>query len=695
MRAATASPRRPEGRASRGPRIGRVAAAALSLVAVALPASAQAATLQATPTSFSSVFSAAQGGDTLLLASGSYGSFNGGAKSSMVTIAPELGASVTMAGGNFGSSVRNVTIRGVTFTGPVEIAPGQGGLNLVFDNDTWANVGHAAHEGRVSISCSSGCGSNAGVQIKNSTFGPGGCSDGIQVSASGVEVGPNNEFKGITQTCSASEAHVDSIQIYGGDNVNIHDNYIHDGEQGIMSPDGLSTGYRITNNVIHTATGYPCMHVGDSRDGTITHNVCRNGAIRVYGGNQGVNSQNMTVRDNVASGYDTGSCSGCTIDHNLNMSQVTFIGGTGRCAWASASPLGTGSDGTNIGLSSCGSTTPAPAPAPPPPPAPVPPPAPAPAPTASFSYAPTSPVTGQAVTFDATVSTCSATPCTYTWEDDGTDGSGGTQWPLGTGTSKSFTFSEAGTKLVRLTVQDAQGQAATTMKSITVSSPTTAPPPPPAPTPTPAPAPSGLVASYGFDEARGTTIADKSGKGNTGTVVGPLWTASGKQGSALTYDGSNDYVTIPDAASLDLTTGMTVEAWVRPTAGGRAWRQAVLKETSGGLAYGLYAFDDAGLPDGYLSTGSEFGVPGPSALPLNAWSHIATTYDGTALRLYVNGKLAGQRSLTGSMTTSSRPLKIGGNAVWGEFFKGQIDSVKVYDRALSGTELETDMNAAA
>jgi hypothetical protein len=154
-------------------------------------------------------------------------------------------------------------------------------------------------------------------------------------------------------------------------------------------------------------------------------------------------------------------------------------------------------------------------------------------------------------------------------------------------------------------------------------------------------------------------------------------------------------VTIPDAASLDLTTGMTVEAWVRPTAGGRAWRQAVLKETSGGLAYGLYAFDDAGLPDGYLSTGSEFGVPGPSALPLNAWSHIATTYDGTALRLYVNGKLAGQRSLTGSMTTSSRPLKIGGNAVWGEFFKGQIDSVKVYDRALSGTELETDMNAAA
>src|SRR5215218_4502509 len=221
MNLVSASASRPARRAPRMRRIGRMALVTISL-AVAIPATAQAATLQATPANFPSVFSSAQGGDMIMLASGSYGSFNGGTKSSMVTITPALGASVTMAGGNFGSSVRNITIRGITFTGPVEIAPGPGNLNLVFDNDTWANVGHAAHEGRVSISCSTGCGTNAGVQIKNSTFGPGGCSDGIQVSASGVEVGPNNEFKGITQTCSAAEAHVDSIQIYGGNNVDIH-----------------------------------------------------------------------------------------------------------------------------------------------------------------------------------------------------------------------------------------------------------------------------------------------------------------------------------------------------------------------------------------------------------------------------------------------------------------------------------------
>ena len=143
---------------------------------------------------------------------------------------------------------------------------------------------------------SNAIGSNA-VQIMNSTFGPGGCSDGIQDSSKGTEIGPNNEFKNITQSCSAGTAHVDSIQVYASNYVWIHDNYIHDGEQGIMSPDGPSTGYRIENNVIHTSTGYPCMHFGDNRDSTISHNVCRNGAIRLYGGNQGVSSQNITAQN--------------------------------------------------------------------------------------------------------------------------------------------------------------------------------------------------------------------------------------------------------------------------------------------------------------------------------------------------------------------------------------------------------------
>ena len=333
-----------------------------------LPATASAADLHATPATFSSVFAGADGGDRVLLASGNYGNWGGGAKPAPgVTIAPEPGAAPTFSGGTFGSSVRNITVQGITYTGPVDVSPGSTPLNLTFDGDTWGNVGQGAHEGRLSIA---GGGSNAigsnGVQIMNSTFGPGGCSDGIQDSSKGTEIGPNNEFKNITQSCSAGTAHVDSIQVYASNYVWIHDNYIHDGEQGIMSPDGPSTGYRIENNVIHTSTGYPCMHIGDNRDSTISHNVCRNGAIRLYGGNQGVSSQNITAQNNVAA-IDNSDCSGCTVDHNVSPGAVSFVGGVGRCAYAILSP-GTGSDGTPIGLNDCTAGPPAPPPPTNPPP---------------------------------------------------------------------------------------------------------------------------------------------------------------------------------------------------------------------------------------------------------------------------------------------------------------------------------------
>jgi hypothetical protein len=515
----------------------------LALIALAvlfvLPATASAADLHATPATFSSVFAGAQGGDRVLLASGSYGNWAGAAKPAPgVTIAPESGANPTFSGGTFGSSVRNITIQGVTYTGPVDVEPGSTPLNLTFDGDTWGNVGQGAHEGRLSIA---GGGSNAigsnGVQVKNSTFGPGGCSDGIQDSSKGTEIGPGNEFKSITQSCSASSAHVDSIQVYASNYVWIHDNYIHDGEQGIMSPDGPSTGYRIENNVIHTSTGYPCMHIGDNRDSTISHNVCVNGAIRLYGGNQGVASQNITAQNNVAA-IDNSACSGCTVDHNVSPGLVSFLGGVGRCAYAILSP-GTGSDGTPIGLNDCVAGPPAPPPTNPPPtnppptnppptnppptnPPPTNPPPPADAtPTARFTSSPASPVTGQAVTFDAADSTCEDTPCTYTWVDDGFDGASGAQWPLGNGATMSFTFHGAGVKNVRLTVADADGDTDTTLDPITVTTAPTNPPPTNPPPTNPPPTNPPPTNPPGDTTAPDTTIV--SGPSGTTTDATPTF----------------------------------------------------------------------------------------------------------------------------------------------------------------------------
>jgi hypothetical protein len=102
---------------------------------------------------------------------------------------------------------------------------------------------------------------------------------------------------------------------------------------------------------------------------------------------------------------------------------------------------------------------------------------PPPPPTASFTFSPTSPVAGQQVTFDGTASTCSDAPCTYEWSDDGsTTRPIPPLWPLGSGQTLLFTFSEASTKYVRLVVTDAASQTATVEHNVVVKASTPAPP---------------------------------------------------------------------------------------------------------------------------------------------------------------------------------------------------------------------------
>ncbi|WP_028065248.1 N,N-dimethylformamidase beta subunit family domain-containing protein [Solirubrobacter soli] len=206
--------------------------------------------------------------------------------------------------------------------------------------------------------------------------------------------------------------------------------------------------------------------------------------------------------------------------------------------------------------------------------------------------------------------------------------------------------------------------------------------------------PTGLVAAYGFEEATGTTVTDSSGKGNTGTLVnGPVRATTGKFGKTITFDGSNDYVNVPDANSLDLTNALTMEAWVNlATAGGAAWRTVLMKEQSGGLAYGMYANTDNNRPSGHVYTSSEVDTRGTAQVAANTWTHLATTYDGTTLRYYVNGVQTSSKAVTGNIVNSTSALRIGGNSVWGEYLSGRIDEVRIYRRVLSAAEITTDMN---
>ena len=128
---------------------------------------------------------------------------------------------------------------------------------------------------------------------------------------------------------------------------------------------------------------------------------------------------------------------------------------------------------------------------------------------------------------------------------------------------------------------------------------------------------------------------------------------------------------------------------------GGSWRSVVIKEQPNAEIYNLYANATSNTPVVYVVAASQPGVPlgaaGTSQLPLNAWTHVAATYDNTTLRLYVNGVQVGSRAVSGALVTSTGVLRIGGNSMWGEFFAGRIDEVRIYNRALSAGEIQADM----
>ena len=205
--------------------------------------------------------------------------------------------------------------------------------------------------------------------------------------------------------------------------------------------------------------------------------------------------------------------------------------------------------------------------------------------------------------------------------------------------------------------------------------------------------PAGLVGGWGFDETSGSTVVDESGNGNQGTITGAVRTNDGRFGRALTFDGSGDWVTVPDDPTLDLTTAFTLEAWVYPTGTSTVARPIAGKERSQNPAYYLNAAT-AGVQNPSANVragGNNLTVTAGSALALNTWSHVAATYDGSALRLYVNGTLAAQQAASGGMTASTRPFRIGHNNIEGGIFAGRIDEVRVYSRALTAQQIQNDM----
>jgi len=216
----------------------------------------------------------------------------------------------------------------------------------------------------------------------------------------------------------------------------------------------------------------------------------------------------------------------------------------------------------------------------------------------------------------------------------------------------------------------------------------------------------GLVGYWNFDESSGTIAYDSSGNNNHGTLNnGPIW-VDGKFEKALSFDGVDDYVQISQSSSLDVTSQVTVEAWVYPRAyvdsNGDNSHIVSRCAIDGGAIYVLQNYSPTSTKAGYAVNPLPYHHASSADLPLYAWTYLAMTYDGADVKLYVNGQFDSSYAQSGSIETTSNWLAIGckptgpyGGTGTYAYFNGMIDEVRIYNRALSQQEIQTDMEALA
>ncbi len=211
------------------------------------------------------------------------------------------------------------------------------------------------------------------------------------------------------------------------------------------------------------------------------------------------------------------------------------------------------------------------------------------------------------------------------------------------------------------------------------------------------------IAAYSFDEGEGETAEDLTGNGHTATIEGASWSTHGRYGGAMEFDASEeDVLKVPDSPELDFSEEFTLEAWVHPSGEESSWAPIVAKQQGGGKGAHRYAYwlheswEGANYPAGGFETSTEGqdreAVP-TEHLSENHWTHLAITFDGAKLRLYVDGELVKDESTTGMAQITEGDLQIGGSTEHGDFFNGRIDEVRIYNRALGGGEVAADQAA--
>jgi len=195
-----------------------------------------------------------------------------------------------------------------------------------------------------------------------------------------------------------------------------------------------------------------------------------------------------------------------------------------------------------------------------------------------------------------------------------------------------------------------------------------------------------------------TTVADSSTNASTGTPTGTT-IVTGKYGSARSFNGSSDYISIPSNSNLNPTSAITITAWVKPDDAARStWQEFVAKGPSSDRQYFLRPKTNDGLLQGaiYLSDQSIRYTTGVTPLQNATWSHVAMTYDASTgiVNLYINGVLDKSADTAGgSINTTTEILAIGRlGSTSAEYYDGSIDDVRIYNYVRSADQITEDMD---
>ena len=201
----------------------------------------------------------------------------------------------------------------------------------------------------------------------------------------------------------------------------------------------------------------------------------------------------------------------------------------------------------------------------------------------------------------------------------------------------------------------------------------------------------GPVGWWTFNDDTGTVIFDSSGNGNTGTANNVFRTADrfGVLNAADSFNGVNSRITVNDAPSLRPST-ITISAWVKPASLG-ADRKIAGKNSSSGDSYNLGIYSNNKI-EFWVQSSAWYGVrsvSGGTAVDTGVWYHVVGVYDGNTITTYLNGQ-ADRSAVVGSVAIqyNTNPFYIG-QTPGTSYFKGVIDDIRIYDRALSGAEIQS------